>query len=59
MKDLLVYVADADAQAFMRSILCKHQAIGKLAGISALMESDDFREVVETLRRWFPNCGNP
>lgn len=28
MKDLLVYVADADALAFMRSMLNKHQAIG-------------------------------
>ena len=28
MKDLLVYAADADAQAFMRSILTKHQALG-------------------------------
>lgn len=28
MKDLLVYVADADASAFMRSTLNKHQALG-------------------------------
>lgn len=28
MKDLLVYVADADAMAFMRSTLNKHQALG-------------------------------
>lgn len=28
MKDLLVYVADADALAFMRSMLNKHQALG-------------------------------
>ena len=28
MKDLLVYVADADALAFMRSMLKKHQALG-------------------------------
>ncbi|BCU06240.1 methylation-associated defense system protein MAD4 [Allochromatium tepidum] len=28
MKDLLVYVADADALAFLRSILNKHQALG-------------------------------
>ncbi len=28
MKDLLVYVADADALAFMRSTLNKHQALG-------------------------------
>jgi len=28
MKDLLVYVADADALAFMRSILQRHQALG-------------------------------
>ncbi len=28
MKDLLVYVADADALAFMRSILNKPQALG-------------------------------
>jgi hypothetical protein len=28
MKDLLVYVADADALAFMRSILRRHQALG-------------------------------
>lgn len=27
MKDLLLYVADADAQAFMKSILSKHQAL--------------------------------
>ncbi len=30
------------------------EAIGKLAGISALMEAEEFRELVETLRRWFP-----
>jgi hypothetical protein len=28
MKDLLVYVADADALAFLRSTLTKHQALG-------------------------------
>jgi hypothetical protein len=28
MKDLLVYVADADALAFMRSMLRRHQALG-------------------------------
>lgn len=28
MKDLLVYVADADALAFMRSMLSRHQALG-------------------------------
>ncbi len=28
MKDLLLYVADADALAFMRSILQRHQALG-------------------------------
>lgn len=28
MKDLLVYVADADAQAFLRSILARPQALG-------------------------------
>lgn len=28
MKDLLVYVADADALAFMRSLLNRHQALG-------------------------------
>jgi len=28
MKDLLVYVADADASAFMRSMLSRHQALG-------------------------------
>lgn len=28
MKDLLVYVADADAQAFLKSILSKHHALG-------------------------------
>lgn len=28
MKDLLIYVADADAEAFLRSVLVKHQALG-------------------------------
>lgn len=28
MKDLLVYVADADALAFLRAILQRHQALG-------------------------------
>lgn len=28
MKDLLVYVADADALAFLRSLLARHQALG-------------------------------
>lgn len=28
MKDLLIYVADADAEAFLRSVLGRHQALG-------------------------------
>lgn len=28
MKDLLIYAADADAEAFLRSVLGKHQALG-------------------------------
>lgn len=43
MKDMLVYVADADAEAFMRSTLIKHQALG-IRAISFEIERHPLRD---------------